>query len=183
MQKILLLYIVLLLAGCATKKSTASSGVSSLNSKNLTKNPTTGVYSLKSINTNNPFRFFTKEISNGIALPARTNLVESKNIPAPSIELSLGSKTELEKGGTIKKKEDIYITNLKDSQKPIEPKKTIVIDWVKIVIYYLLVFHIIAIAYVAWKGKLFNKIKNPFVKPPSKGPGVKSKTKTKKQKL
>lgn len=122
--------------------------VSKLNTKNLEKNPSTGIFALKisnTNNTNNSLSFFSQKIPNGIPLAAKTNSVTSEDIKPPA-EIPQQSQV----GSVL-----------------VEPKKEgVKVDWTKLVIYYLFVLHIIVIGYFIHKKKLFEKIKNPFIKTP-----------------
>ena len=158
MKKIILLYVVLLLAGCGSASLLKPKAASSLNSKNLERNPVTGVYILKTSNSSD-------KISSGIPAPAKT-VVRSEVI--------------LEKGGTILNKPAVYSKDLdvkktqeespvlfivpnsseKKAETAVKPKT----DWAKLIIYYALVAHLFMAAYIIHKRGLIQKIKNPFKK-------------------
>lgn len=158
MKKIILLYVVLLLAGCGSASLLKPKAASSLNSKNLERNPVTGVYILKTSNSSD-------KISSGIPAPAKT-VVRSEVI--------------LEKGGTILNKPAVYSKDLevkktqeesqvlfivpnsseKKAETAVKPKT----DWAKLIIYYALVAHLFMAAYILHRKGLLQKIKNPFKK-------------------
>lgn len=158
MKKIILLYVVLLLAGCGSASLLKPKAASSLNSKNLERNPVTGVYILKTSNSSD-------KISSGIPATAKT-VVRSEVI--------------LEKGGTILNKPAVYSKDLdvkktqeespvlfivpnsseKKAETAVKPKT----DWAKLIIYYALVAHLFMAAYILHRKGLLQKIKNPFKK-------------------
>ena len=158
MKKIILLYVVLLLAGCGSASLLKPKAASSLNSKNLERNPVTGVYILKTSNSSD-------KISSGIPAPAKT---------------AVRSEVILEKGGTILNKPAVYSKDLdvkktqeespvlfivpnsseKKAETAVKPKT----DWAKLIIYYALVAHLFMAAYIIHKRGLIQKIKNPFKK-------------------
>lgn len=158
MKKIILLYVVLLLAGCGSASLLKPKAASSLNSKNLERNPVTGVYILKTSNSSD-------KISSGIPAPAKT-VVRSEVI--------------LEKGGTILNKPAVYSKDLdvkktqeespvlfivpnsseKKAETAVKPKT----DWAKLIIYYALVAHLFMAVYILHRKGLLQKIKNPFKK-------------------
>lgn len=158
MKKIILFCLTLLLAGCGSTSLFKPKVASSLNSKNLVKNPVTGVYALKTSNSSD-------KISNGIPIPAKT---------------TVQSEVILEKGGSILNKPEVYSKdlNIKKTEKEspvllITPnsseKKTEVAtkpktDWTKLIIYYALVAHLFVAAYILHKKGLLKKIENPFKK-------------------
>ena len=158
MKKIILLYVVLLLAGCGSASLLKPKAASSLNSKNLERNPVTGVYILKTSNSSD-------KISSGIPATAKT-VVRSEVI--------------LEKGGTILNKPAVYSKDL-DVKKTQEESPVLFIvptsaekktetavkprtDWAKLIIYYALVAHLFMAAYILHRKGLLQKIKNPFKK-------------------
>ena len=158
MKKIILLYVVLLLAGCGSASLLKPKAASSLNSKNLERNPVTGVYILKTSNSSD-------KISSGIPATAKT-VVRSEVI--------------LEKGGTILNKPAVYSKDLdvkktqeespvlfivpnsseKKTETAVKPKT----DWAKLIIYYALVAHLFMAVYILHRKGLLQKIKNPFKK-------------------
>jgi len=158
MKKIILLYVVLVLAGCGSASLLKPKASSSLNSKNLEKNPVTGVYILKTSNSSD-------KISSGIPAPAKT---------------AVRSEVILEKGGAILNKPAVYSKDLdvkktqeessvlfvvpnsseKKTETAVKPKT----DWAKLIIYYALVAHLFIAAYILHKKGLLQKIKNPFKK-------------------
>jgi len=158
MKKIILLYVVLALAGCGSASLLKPKASSSLNSKNLERNPVTGVYILKTSNSSD-------KISSGIPAPAKT---------------AVRSEVILEKGGAISNKPAVYSKDLavkktqeessvlfivpnsseKKTETAVKPKT----DWAKLIIYYALVAHLFMVAYILHKKGLLQKIKNPFKK-------------------
>lgn len=158
MKKIILLYVVLLLAGCGSASLLKPKAASSLNSKNLERNPVTGVYILKTSNSSD-------KISSGIPATAKT---------------VARSEVILEKGGTILNKPAVYSKDLdvkktqeespvlfivpnsseKKAETAVKPKT----DWAKLIIYYALVAHLFMAAYILHRKGLLQKIKNPFKK-------------------
>lgn len=122
----------------------AKSNPSKLNTKNLEKNPTTGIYTLKNVNTNDAVNIFSKKIPNGIPLAPQTNIITSENIASPTDLKLILDPREVSKSSPEVKKENVKI------------------DWTKLVIYYLFIFHILVIGYMVYKKKLLEKIKNPF---------------------
>lgn len=147
MKAFLLIILIGAFSGCATKPTLGSKGppVSKLNTKNLVKNPTTGIFVLKSTNTNDTINIFGKKIPNGIPLPARTNSIRSEEIShpgSPDSSLSISANP-------------ITATDTK--------RDAIKIDWFKLLMYYFFVIHIVVIGYLVHKKKLLEKIKNPFL--------------------
>lgn len=140
-----LIILIALLSGCMGKTLPgAKSNPSKLNTKNLEKNPTTGIYTLKNVNTNDAVNIFSKKIPNGIPLAPQTNIITSENIASPTDLKLILDPREVSKSSPEVKKENVKI------------------DWTKLVIYYLFIFHILVIGYMVYKKKLLEKIKNPF---------------------
>ena len=140
-----LIILMALLSGCMGKTLPgAKSNPSKLNTKNLEKNPTTGIYTLKNVNTNDAVNIFSKKIPNGIPLAPQTNIITSENIASPTDLKLILDPREVSKSSPEVKKENVKI------------------DWTKLVIYYLFILHILVIGYMVYKKKLLEKIKNPF---------------------
>lgn len=148
-------------SGCLTKPTLGGkAGTSKLNTNNLVKNPSTGIYTVKSSQQQNPTvradaatRNFNstnspaEPLSKGGILPPKGQ-VESRNIPPPQ---------------TAKESSPDIVLNISDEGKSGKTKVPVKIDWVKLILYYLFALHVIVICYVAHKKGLFQKIKSPFV--------------------
>lgn len=152
-MKHLIIFLILIFSGCMTKNTSGvKSAPSSVNTKNLKKDPATGIYFFKSSYTNGSL---DGKVSDGGVVPPRINEVKSKDLLPPK-----QANLQLENGGKIKPID--AVTSKPGTKEAVEPKKPLSINWISLIFYYLLVLHVALIVYIAYKRKVFEKIKNPF---------------------
>ncbi len=157
MKFLILACSIVFASGCLTKPQLGGkAGTSKLNTNNLVKNPSTGIYTVKSSQQENPTVF--KSLSKGGILPPKQQ-VESRNLPPPQAAKESSPETVL---------------SVSDEGKSEKTKVPVKIDWIKLMLYYLFVLHVIIICYVAHKRGLFQKIKSPFVEKKIKKRVIKS---------
>ena len=157
---------MLIVSGCATRSGIGTKNPpSKLNTSNLVKDPDTGIYKFK--NTNSVSSFFKKEIEDGLTAPPRTNVIQSIDLPTPrSNQIQTNKPSQIVK--TQESKDNIKTNTptveLWNETKPIDKPivKNYSYDLSKLILYYLIVFHILAVFYVAYKRGFFEKINNPF---------------------
>lgn len=141
-----------MLVSCASNGLLRPKAASSLNIKNLEKNPASGVYSVKSSMakpTSPP------TISKGLIVKEKPKVI-SETIPSPVSASGLSNKSDIEV-------HSIREGSLEVSQEK-APQQTFRVDWLKLSLYYLVAFYILAMVYVTYRKGYFIEIKNPFKK-------------------